>query len=156
MNVARMLSGSMSADFDRDQLLNIFVAEAGDDMKRFWEALHPKGKTHPEPPEVAEFHTVGHKLKGAALLYGFAGLGRLGALLEDTLEGVHEIPIDRWPDVLQLIRDIVVSFRNQVERIGVAPARTHPVSKILSGDAVNWYALILPRCQPTQPDPRMK
>ena len=55
MNVARMLSGSMSADFDRDQLLNIFVAEAGDDMKRFWEALHPKGKTHPEPQEVAEF-----------------------------------------------------------------------------------------------------
>ena len=82
----------MSADFDRDQLLNIFVAEAGDDMKRFWEALHPKGKTHPEPQEVAEFHTVGHKLKGAALLYGFAGLGRLGALLEDTLEGAHEIP----------------------------------------------------------------
>ena len=97
MNVARMLSGSMSADFDRDQLLNIFVAEAGDDMKRFWEALHPKGKTYPEPQEVAEFHTVGHKLKGAALLYGFPGLGRLGALLEDTLEGVHEFPSTDGP-----------------------------------------------------------
>lgn len=108
----------MSSDFDRDQLLDIFVAEAGDDMKRFWEALHPKGKAHPEPNEVAEFHTVGHKLKGAALLYGFAGLGQLGALLEETLEHVQEIPAERWPEVLQLLRDIVASFRNQVERIG--------------------------------------
>ena len=31
----------MSADFDRDQLLGIFVAEAGDDMRCFWNALHP-------------------------------------------------------------------------------------------------------------------
>ncbi len=108
----------MSSDFDRDQLLDIFVAEAGDDMKRFWEALHPKGQAHPEPDEVAEFHTVGHKLKGAALLYGFSGLGQLGALLEEMLEHVQEIPAERWPEVLQLIRDIVASFRNQVERIG--------------------------------------
>ena len=108
----------MSSDFDRDQLLDIFVAEAGDDMKRFWKALHPEGKAHPEPGEVAEFHAVGHKLKGAALLYGFAGLGQLGALLEETLEHVQEIPAERWPAALQLIRDIVASFRNQVEQIG--------------------------------------
>ena len=108
----------MSSDFDRDQLLDIFVAEAGDDMKRFWKALHPEGKAHPEPGEVAEFHAVGHKLKGAALLYGFAGLGQLGALLEETLEQVQEISADRWPAVLQLIRDIVASFRSQVEQIG--------------------------------------
>ena len=108
----------MSADFDRDQLLDIFVAEAGDDMKRFWNALHPEGDAHPEPDAVAEFHAVGHKLKGAALLYGFAGLGRLGALLEETLERVREIPVDRWSVALQLIRDIVASFRSQVEQIG--------------------------------------
>ena len=108
----------MSSDFDRDQLLDIFLAEAGDDMKRFWDALHPEGKALPEPDEVAEFHTVGHKLKGAALLYGFAGLGQLGALLEETLEQVQEIPQGRWPAVLQLIRDIVSSFRSQVEQIG--------------------------------------
>ncbi|MBA2486139.1 MAG: Hpt domain-containing protein [Nitrospira sp.] len=108
----------MNSDFDRDQLLDIFVAEAGDDMGRFWKALHPEGKAHPEPSEVAEFHTVGHKLKGAALLYGFAGLGQLGALLEETLEHIQEIPIERWPAILQLIRDIVASFRSQVEQIG--------------------------------------
>ena len=75
----------MSADFDRDQLLDIFVAEAGDDMERFWKALHLEGKMRPEPGDVAGFHTVGHKLKGAALLYGFPSLGQLGALLEEIL-----------------------------------------------------------------------
>ena len=108
----------MSADFDRDQLLDIFVAEAGDDMKRFWTALHPEGKARPEPNDVAEFHAVGHKLKGAALLYGFSGLGQLGALLEETLEQVQGIPAERWSDALELIRDIVASFRSQVEQIG--------------------------------------
>ena len=43
----------MSADFDRDQLLDIFVAEASDDMARFWKALHPEGQVRPEPGEVA-------------------------------------------------------------------------------------------------------
>ncbi|MCS6325922.1 MAG: Hpt domain-containing protein [Nitrospira sp.] len=87
----------MSADFDRDQLLDIFVAEAGDDMAQFWKALHPEGKAVPAPADVANLHTVGHKLKGAALLYGFPGLGRLGALLEETLERVGEIAPDTWP-----------------------------------------------------------
>lgn len=108
----------MSADFDRDQLLDIFVAEAGDDMRRFWNALHPEGKTQPEPSDVADFHAVGHKLKGAALLYGFPGLGRLGALLEDTLEHVQEISAGQWPAVLQLMREIAASYRAQVEEIG--------------------------------------
>lgn len=108
----------MSADFDRDQLLDIFVAEAGDDMGRFWKALHPDGKAHPEPGDVAEFHTVGHKLKGAALLYGFPALGQLGALLEDTLERVQEIPAARWPEAMHLMREIAASFRGQVEQIG--------------------------------------
>ncbi|HMW87200.1 MAG TPA: Hpt domain-containing protein [Nitrospira sp.] len=108
----------MSADFDRDQLLDIFVAEAGDDMERFWKALHPEGKGRPEPAEVAEFHAVGHKLKGAALLYGFPGLGQLGALLEETLEHVQEMSPSQWPAAFEVIRDIVASFRHQVTRIG--------------------------------------
>ena len=108
----------MSSDFDRDQLVNIFVAEARDDMGLFWKALHPEGNSFPEPGEVAEYHAVGHKLKGAALLYGFAGLGRLGALLEETLEHVQDIPSERWPAILLLIREIVASFRSQIEQIG--------------------------------------
>ncbi len=108
----------MSSDFDRDQLVAIFVAEAGDDMGRFWKALHPEGKSCPEPEEVAEYHAVGHKLKGAALLYGFTGLGRLGALLEETLERVQDISAERWPAILLLIREVAASFRSQVEQIG--------------------------------------
>ncbi len=108
----------MSADFDRDQLLDIFIAEAGDDMERFWNALHPEGNAPPEPGDVAELHTVGHKLKGAALLYGFPGLGQLGALLEETLEQAQAIPLSQWPVALEVIRDIVASFRSQVAQIG--------------------------------------
>lgn len=108
----------MSADFDRDQLLDIFVAEAGDDMERFWKALHLEGKARPEPADVADFHAIGHKLKGAALLYGFPGLGQLGALLEETLEHVQEISPEQWPVAFDVIRDIVASFRHQVARIG--------------------------------------
>ncbi|WHZ21381.1 MAG: Signal transduction histidine kinase CheA [Nitrospira sp.] len=108
----------MSSDFDRDQLVAIFVAEAGDDMGRFWKALHPEGKSYPKPEEVAEYHAVGHKLKGAALLYGFPGLGSLGALLEETLERTYDISAERWPAILLLIREVVASFRSQVEQIG--------------------------------------
>ncbi|MBS0172150.1 MAG: Hpt domain-containing protein [Nitrospira sp.] len=108
----------MSADFDRDQLLDIFVAEAGDDMAQFWKALHPDDQGAPDAADVAHLHTVGHKLKGAALLYGFPGLGRLGALLEETLERVGEIAPAAWPLALQVMRDIVVSFRAQVAQIG--------------------------------------
>lgn len=108
----------MSADFDRDQLLDIFVAEAGDDMARFWQALHPEDHGTPGPADVADLHTVGHKLKGAALLYGFPGLGQLGALLEETLERVGEIPPAKWPLALEVLREIVVSFRTQVAAIG--------------------------------------
>lgn len=108
----------MSADFDRDQLLDIFVAEAGDDMARFWQALHPEDHGTPGPADVADLHTVGHKLKGAALLYGFPGLGQLGALLEETLERVGEISPAKWPLALEVLREIVVSFRTQVAAIG--------------------------------------
>lgn len=118
MSIRSDVEWVMSADFDRDQLLDIFVAEAGDDMGRFWKALHPEGKAYPEPGDVAELYTVGHKLKGAALLYGFPGLGQLGALLEETLERVQEIPSDQWPVTLEVIRDIVASFRSQVAQIG--------------------------------------
>jgi chemosensory pili system protein ChpA (sensor histidine kinase/response regulator) len=119
----------MSADFDRDQLVAIFVAEAGDDMGRFWKALHPEGKLRPEPEDVAEYHTVGHKLKGAALLYGFAGLGKLGALLEETLERVQDLPAERWPALLLLIREVVASFRSQVDQIGRGGAEDPSVAE---------------------------
>lgn len=108
----------MSAEFDRDQLLDIFVAEAGDDMAQFWKALHPEAKAVPAPADVAHLHTVGHKLKGAALLYGFPGLGRLGALLEETLERVGEMAPDTWPRAIEVLREIVDSFRTQVAHIG--------------------------------------
>src|SRR5690606_15643064 len=66
----------------------------------------------------ADLHTVGHKLKGAALLYGFPSLGRLGALLEEVLERVGEIAPNTWPQAIEVMREIVLSFRAQVAHIG--------------------------------------
>ena len=120
----------MSSDFDREQLVTIFVAEASDDMARFWKALHPTDKPSPEPADLADYHTVGHKLKGAALLYGFPGLGKLGALLEETLERVQEIPADRWPDFVALLREVVASFRTQVDTIGGGGSDDPPAADV--------------------------
>ncbi len=82
---------------------------------------------------MAELHTVGHKLKGAALLYGFPALGQLGALLEETLEQVQAIPSDQWPAVIEVIRDIVASFRSQVAEIGRGGAEDASVVEDLFG-----------------------
>lgn len=114
----------MSADFDRDQLLDIFVAEAGDDMARFWQALHPEDHGTPGPADVADLHTVGHKLKGAALLYGFPGLGQLGALLEETLERVGEISRRNGLLLLKSCARLSSPFERKLRRSGVGEART--------------------------------
>ena len=61
----------MGNDFDREQLVSIFVAEAGDDMAALRAVLHPADGADPAPADLQRHHTIGHKLKGAALLYGF-------------------------------------------------------------------------------------
>ena len=83
----------MSADFDRDQLLDIFVAEAGDDMARF--GRHYGGPRNSGPCRRCRSAYGRAQVKGAALLCGFPGLGQLGALLEETLERVGNSPA-KW------------------------------------------------------------
>ncbi|MGH7258972.1 MAG: Hpt domain-containing protein, partial [Nitrospiraceae bacterium] len=107
----------MSNDFDRDQLVSIFVAEAADDMARLWTALHPADKAYPDPQDLQDQYAVGHKLKGAALLYGFPGLGKLGAMVETVFEEAMVIDGSKWPGAVDLIREIVASFRMQLDAI---------------------------------------
>lgn len=108
----------MSDEFDRTQLVNIFVAEATDEMERFWRALHPTEKLYPSVEDIVEYHATGHKLKGAALLYGFSVLGRLGGVLEDLLEQASRFSAEQWPTIIQLLREISASFQVQVRDIG--------------------------------------
>jgi chemosensory pili system protein ChpA (sensor histidine kinase/response regulator) len=107
----------MSSEFDREQLVSIFVAEAADDMATLSAVLFPAGKAYPTPEEARGHHTIGHKLKGAALLYGFPGLGQLGELLETLLEDDRVMTGERWPGTVGLLREIVERFRTQIELI---------------------------------------
>jgi chemosensory pili system protein ChpA (sensor histidine kinase/response regulator) len=107
----------MSNDFDRDQLVGIFVTEAADDMARLWAALHPADKSYPDPQDLQDQYAVGHKLKGAALLYGFTGLGKLGQMIETVFEEAMVIDSSKWPGAVDLIREIVTSFRSQLDVI---------------------------------------
>ena len=107
----------MSSEFDREQLVSIFVAEAADDMATLSAVLFPADKAYPTPEETRDHHTIGHKLKGAALLYGFPGLGQLGELLETLLEDDRAVTDDRWPGTVGLLREIVEHFRTQIELI---------------------------------------
>ncbi len=64
------------------------------------------------PQELQDQSAVGHKMKGAALLYGFPGLGKLGAMLETVFEEALLIDGSKWPGTVDLIREIVASFRS--------------------------------------------
>lgn len=107
----------MGNEFDREQLVSIFVAEAADDMATLHAVLHPADGADPAPAELQRQHTIGHKLKGAALLYGFPGLGQLGELLETLLEGATATAGEQWSRTVVLLREIVGRFGTQIESV---------------------------------------
>jgi chemosensory pili system protein ChpA (sensor histidine kinase/response regulator) len=107
----------MGNEFDREQLVSIFVAEAADDMATLRAVLHPVDGADPSPTDVQGHHTIGHKLKGAALLYGFPGLGQLGGLLETLLEDAVAMSGDRWSLTVDLLREIVERFTTRIEAV---------------------------------------
>jgi chemosensory pili system protein ChpA (sensor histidine kinase/response regulator) len=120
----------MSKDFDREQLVSIFVAEAADDMATLAALLHSQGTAHPAPAEIHRHHTIGHKLKGAALLYGFPGLAQLGELLELLLEDPGAVADARWPCVVTLLREIVERFQAQLDLIGTGGVDGGPSAEL--------------------------
>ncbi len=108
----------MSSDFDRESLISIFVAEATDGITTLWTALHPAGQMIPAKEMLQEQHVIGHKLKGAALIYGYSGLAKLGEALETILEQASAVSQSDWPRVVSALRELVKIFRSQLEIIG--------------------------------------
>lgn len=108
----------MSSDFDRESLISIFVAEATDGITTLWTALHPAGQMLPAKEMLQEQHVIGHKLKGAALIYGYSGLAKLGEALETILEHASAVSQSDWPRVVSALRELVKIFRSQLEVIG--------------------------------------
>lgn len=107
----------MSSEFDREALVGIFVTEASDGMAALSAVLDPPDGTVPLPRTVQEHYIIAHRVRGAASIYGFTGLARLGELLETVLEQAPNIPHDRWGEALDLLRNLVQGFRDQVQLI---------------------------------------
>ncbi len=108
----------MSNDFDRQALISIFVAEATDGMTSLRQVLNPVDGALPSAEVLQCQYIVGHKIRGAAALYGFTALAELAELLETMLEQAHTIPSSDWPRAVETIGELVAHFQSQVDSIG--------------------------------------
>lgn len=108
----------MSAEFDPDSLLAIFVAEAVDGMAELKRAVHPADGAVPSPQQLHEQFIVAHRIRGAAALYGFAGIAQLSERLESLCEQGHMISEADWPRAVGAMREIVQGVQLQLDVIG--------------------------------------
>ncbi|MDQ1291152.1 MAG: Histidine kinase, partial [Nitrospirota bacterium] len=108
----------MSAEFDQENLMDIFVAEAVEGMAELKRALHPADDSVPGPQLLHEQYIVAHRIRGAAALYGFAGIAQLSERLESLLEQSHLIHDLDWHRAVGAMRDIVQGVQLQLEVIG--------------------------------------
>jgi len=120
----------MSGKLINEEVGEIFVAETLGDMTTLWAALHPADASCPSCESLQEHYILAHKFRGAALNYGYMGLARYGEMMETVLEYASEIAQARWPEAVDLLREIVGDCRRQIERIAKggptkAGPRTH-------------------------------
>lgn len=108
----------MSPEFDRQNLISIFVLEASDGLDALTKALHPSNGAIPTPQELAEQYIVAHRLSGAAALYGFSGVARLAEYLEALLEQAAPTPAAQWGGAVDVMRKIVQSLQAIIRAIG--------------------------------------
>lgn len=108
----------MSAEFDPDNLMTIFVAEAVDGMAELKRALHPVDGSVPSPQQLHEQFIVAHRIRGAAALYGFAGIAQLSERLESLFEQSHMVSETEWLRAVGAMREIVQGVQLQLDVIG--------------------------------------
>lgn len=107
----------MSADFDREGLVNIFLTEAEDSLAKLWSALHPSDHGMPTRDAINEQYIVAHTLKGTSSLYGYSGLSGLTNVLETRVNNIRDVPEEQWPDTITMLRDLVGAIRVQIQHI---------------------------------------
>ncbi|BCA53635.1 putative Chemotaxis protein CheA modulated with response regulator receiver region [Nitrospira sp. KM1] len=105
----------MSAELDRQALIDIFVMEATEAATALAESFHPPGDALPSAVELQSQYVWAHKVRGAAGIYGFTGLATLGELLESTLEQATSIDAALWPHAVGALRGMLESFSAQLE-----------------------------------------
>jgi chemosensory pili system protein ChpA (sensor histidine kinase/response regulator) len=107
----------MSLEFDRDNLISIFVAEASDGMAAIARALNPTDGAIPTPPQIQEHFITAHRIRGAAALYGYEGVAALSERLEAMCEPAVHIPDEAWPRVVGVMRETVQGIQALVSAI---------------------------------------
>ncbi|HMS83678.1 MAG TPA: Hpt domain-containing protein [Nitrospira sp.] len=108
----------MTAEFDRDNLISIFVLEASDAMAVVMKALSPSDTGVPSPEQLVGQYIVAHRVRGAAALYGYAGISRLAERLETLLEHASDTPPTDWPGRVASMCDLTRHIQLIVQSIG--------------------------------------
>jgi chemosensory pili system protein ChpA (sensor histidine kinase/response regulator) len=108
----------MSAEFDQENLISIFIDEASDGMKALTKALNPAEAGLPTPQQLQEQFIVAHRIKGAAALYGYNGIACLCERLEALCEKAMAIPEDEWPRAVGSMRKTVQGIQTLLQTIG--------------------------------------
>ncbi|MBI4401868.1 MAG: Hpt domain-containing protein [Nitrospirae bacterium] len=107
----------MSSEFEQDSLVHIFVAEAAEGLTKLEAALQPSHGNVPTPEALHAEYIVAHRLRGAASLYGFAGVARLAEVLETLLDQGLATSRDTWPGTVEMVRSLVDALRTQIDSI---------------------------------------
>lgn len=148
----------MSAEFDQDNLIGIFLAEVSDGIAAVARGLNPTDGALPTPPRIQEHFITAHRIRGAAALYGYGGIAALSERLEAMCERAGHTPDDAWPQAVGVMRETVQGLQMLVDAIrGGEGEDRATVDRYLilseqwvSGDAVP-EALALPMLAATVP-----
>ncbi|MFO0776556.1 MAG: Hpt domain-containing protein, partial [Nitrospira sp.] len=107
----------MSSDFDRKNLIDIFVMEALDGMTVLTEALRSSVDSIPAPQSLSAQFIVAHRIRGAAALYGYKGVARLAERLETLLEQAPGFLPEQWPQTVGYMRTLTQTIQSLVRSI---------------------------------------
>ena len=107
----------MGSEFDHQDLIGVFVAEATEGMTALRAVLHPADQSVPTPEQLREQYIIAHRVRGAASLYGYGGIAQLSERLETMLEGASNIPDARWPRAVDSMREIVRGVQSLIQSI---------------------------------------
>jgi chemotaxis protein histidine kinase CheA len=80
-------------------------------------ALHPAEGSVPTTQQLHEQYIVAHRVRGAAALYGFAGIAQLAERLEGLCEYATAIPETDWIRAVGAMREIVQGVQLQLDVI---------------------------------------
>ncbi|MBM3854363.1 MAG: hypothetical protein FJ399_14595, partial [Verrucomicrobia bacterium] len=109
----------MSEEFDPDNLVSIFVAEALEGMAAIASALNPSEGTIPAPLQIQEHFITAHRIRGAAALYGYGGVAALSERLEMICERAVQMSQEAWPQIVGAMRETVQGIQTLVHAIGI-------------------------------------